>query len=839
MPGVRKREPLSQSHPALVAQWHADNDKSPDAITAGSGYMARWQCPAHENHVWSAKVYSRVAGNGCPYCSGAKVLAGFNDALTTHPFLAELRHPGNPIDLESVSYHSNIRVPWKCAQGHEWIASIATMAGNGGRCRTCPEPETEHVAAVAHLAALWHLDNADDPATVSVHSSVTYRWACPHGHTWQAITRRVAAGEGCPYCTPRRKLLPGFNDLATLRPDLAAQWSPDNEKEPHEFTAGSPFRTAWQCPENSEHRYTAEIKARAKGNGCPYCSGHSFIEGEGDLASLHPDIAALWDPENIDPASTVAPASNRKVGWVCAHGHRWESKVQVVVNSRGRCPTCAGSTISAGFNDLATLRPDLVAQWAASNTADPHTIGLRSRVVAAWTCTEGHEWHCPVWERADGATCRVCSGNEVCVGFNDLASLDPDLAAQWHSSNDRSPEEVTRGSHYEAMWLCPNCDCDWKAKVAERALSGQGCPFCAGKRVKVGFNDLATLRPDIAAEWSPANFLTPTDVTVGSSRRIEWLCSKGHTWSAVVAGRTRGRGCPHCVAPTWVSGGERAMAEFVAEIVPELLTQTSVRSIAGVAEFDVYVPDKAIAFEYNGLYWHSEANGKDHKFHQQKTQAAAAVGIRLVHIWEDDWLFRRPIVEHQIRSILGVDARPRVGARTCTTAGLTWAVAKKFLDDNHIQGAVSGTFHDGLVGPDGQVIAVLTTTRTGTCYRIDRYATSCKVPGGFGKLLSLLRSRVAATGGGLIVTFSDTSWSNGDLYRNTGFTCETQIPPDYSYIVGPERIHKFNYRRGRFQHDPALTFDPALTEREMAVENGLHRIWDCGKRRWVMQVEAA
>lgn len=85
---------------------------------------------------------------------------------------------------------------------------------------------------------------------------------------------------------------------------------------------------------------------------------------------------------------------------------------------------------------------------------------------------------------------------------------------------------------------------------------------------------------------------------------------------------------------------------------------------------------------------------------------------------------------------------------------------------------------------------------------------------------------------GTFVTFSDTQISDGGLYASNGFVVDSLLSPDYSYLVGGQRVHKFNYRKARFEKDPELLFNEDMTERKLAELNDIPRIWDSGKVRW-------
>jgi predicted GIY-YIG superfamily endonuclease len=189
-----------------------------------------------------------------------------------------------------------------------------------------------------------------------------------------------------------------------------------------------------------------------------------------------------------------------------------------------------------GFNDLATVNPELAQE--ALFDATRVTAGSGSKGI--WRCSLGHEWEAKVNDRAKGKGCPFCANNRVLAGFNDLVTTDPDLAAEALFD----PTTVSRGSGKKLPWRC-RLGHQWEAAPNSRSAHGQGCPFCSGKRVLPGFNDLATVNPELAQEA----LFDATKVTAGSGRKERWRCAEGHEWKAVIGSRTSetaGRGCPNC-----------------------------------------------------------------------------------------------------------------------------------------------------------------------------------------------------------------------------------------------------------------------------------------------------
>lgn len=314
--------------------------------------------------------------------------------------------------------------------------------------------------------------------------------------------------------------------VAEANPLLARQahgWDPTTVK------VLSNRRLEWRC--DAGHTWKAIVSSRSHGTGCPYCTGHLPIVGETDLATTHPELAAQayhWDP------TTVAIGSGKKKRWRCERGHVWIASPSTRL--RSGCPYCAGVLVIPGETDLATLYPELAAQ---ADGWDPTTVTARTGQVRPWRCEKGHTWRAVVASRTRGAGCPECHRERGKVFRGYLSDEFPELAAQ---ADGWDPTTVTAGSSKRLPWRCPRGH-TWSTRVKGRTLLGTGCPYCSGRLPIVGETDLATLRPDIAAE---AYGWDPTTVTVSSGRKMTWKCSLGHVWVTTVASRSQSTGCPSC-----------------------------------------------------------------------------------------------------------------------------------------------------------------------------------------------------------------------------------------------------------------------------------------------------
>ena len=343
--------------------------------------------------------------------------------------------------------------------------------------------------------------------------------------------------------------------------ELLGQWDQERNAPltPETISYGSKRKVWWRCSKG--HEWLAPPYARTGSEtGCPYCAGKLPIPGETDLGTLFPNLTREWHPTkngSLTP-DQVLPGSHQKVWWRCANGHDWIAQVKSRVSGCG-CPVCANKIVEPARTDLATVAPAVAAQWhpAKNGTLTPQDVLPGTTRKVWWLCEKGHVWQASVYARAlRGAECPYCAGKRVQPGENDLATLYPEIAAQWHPAKNGplTPDQVTPSSNRKVWWRCERGH-DYLAWIAGRTRQGSGCPYCAGTKVLPGFNDLATRVPQIAAQWHPTfnGALTPSMVTPGSHRKVWWQCSEGHVWKAVVHSRAGPQkcGCPVCagVAP--------------------------------------------------------------------------------------------------------------------------------------------------------------------------------------------------------------------------------------------------------------------------------------------------
>ena len=406
------------------------------------------------------------------------------------------------------------------------------------------------------IAAMLHPSrNGDRTAeTLAPASKKKVWWVGECGHVWEkSVIHQVRSGK-CPFCIGRR-ILEGFNDLATTHPAIAAEWSKSRNKDlqPNQVSKGFTKKVWWECSNGHEWQSTVNNRTNL-GRGCPICTGQIRVEGVNDLTHSHPKLAREWHPTRngaLKP-SQVGKGTIRPVWWQCELGHAWRASPNNRVNGGTGCPYCSGTKVLPGFNDLATTHPDLCKEWHPNKNSgmEPNRLHPGSKEKAWWIGPQcGHVWQARVRARVSGSGCPVCVGQLVVRDENDLSTTHPHLVKQWHPDNncEITPESVTAGSDKKVWWVGP-CGHEWRASIGHR-VRGRGCPVCGNDTIVAGVNDLATTHPDLAREWHPEKNgqLTPADVVAGASEKFWWHGKCGHEWEANLSNRSRlGAGCPIC-----------------------------------------------------------------------------------------------------------------------------------------------------------------------------------------------------------------------------------------------------------------------------------------------------
>ncbi len=285
---------------------------------------------------------------------------------------------------------------------------------------------------------------------------------------------------------------------------------------------------------------------------------------------------------------------------------------------------------------------------------------------------------------------------------------------------------------------------------------------------------------------------------------------------------------------------ENCLAEFVESHSSGGVIRNS-RNIISPYELDIYLPERKLAIEFNGVFWHSFDHletTEERNYHRMKTKMCREQGIHLFHIFENQWLENRELIESMILSRLGIFT-DRIYARKCEVREVTdQDTIKKFLTDNHIQGYTTtasialGLYHDD------RLVSLMTFSRPRFNKKYDwelmRFCSlrGFQIVGGASKLLTHFKR---SHSGASIVSYSDNSYSDGGVYRTLGFDHVGGIPVRYSYVDGVVVYNRMSFQK-KMLPDKLNFFDPNLTEAENMFNNGYRRIWDAGKMVWSLKI---
>jgi hypothetical protein len=261
---------------------------------------------------------------------------------------------------------------------------------------------------------------------------------------------------------------------------------------------------------------------------------------------------------------------------------------------------------------------------------------------------------------------------------------------------------------------------------------------------------------------------------------------------------------------------------------------TGDRRIIHPLELDIVIPEKKVAIEINGDYWHSELQGKDRDYHLNKTTLANNAGYRLIHILHSQWNKNPELVKSRIMSALGENTK--VMARKCQVLRITSAVAANFLNLNHIQGNVAAKVAYGIHSSEHELIGVMTFGKSrfnkSAEWELLRYCSKqgINITGGASKLYAKFKEEFSPTS---VISYCDLTYNTGNLYSMLGFSMSHTSPPNYKYTRNYSDLISRQVCQKHKLAKLLETFDPALTEWENMQANGYDRIWDCGNSVWI------
>ena len=319
---------------------------------------------------------------------------------------------------------------------------------------------------------------------------------------------------------------------------------------------------------------------------------------------------------------------------------------------------------------------------------------------------------------------------------------------------------------------------------------------------------------------------------VNNRTKVRIICPKHGEFKISPDNFLAGKGCPMCGHS--LSKAEKELMDFISSFYNGNIINRD-RSLLGGLEVDICIPEKHIAFEFNGLRWHTEGFGKNKWYHLHKKEECNKAGFALFSIFEDEWLQHREALLSKVRRILGgCNEYPKIGARKTVIKEASKDECEAFVNRNHIQGFVNATVHLGGFYERKLVAVMSFTRRKEDKWEMVRFCSDIDyiIQGMCSKFVSHFVKHYHPSE---IKTFLDRRWERNiedNVYTKCGFVLKEILPPDYRYTNGHgKRIHKFAFRKNKLHRRYGLAL--SMTEKEMAKELGYDRIWDCGLVKYI------
>lgn len=384
------------------------------------------------------------------------------------------------------------------------------------------------------------------------------------------------------------------------------------------------------------------------------------------------------------------------------------------------------------------------------------------------------------------------------------------------------------GTKQKSIFICECCGSEKNTNV----YNLRNCNECIKMDMKHGVN------VKLYNICKSSNiFIDQLDTYQDVNTQINFKCNTcnnnfSNSW-AEITGKYYRLNCPNCYAST-----KRKTQNDIFNFVQSLTTDTILsecRDIISPKEIDIFIPSKNIGIEYCGNIWHSEKYIHDSNHHYNKMKECKDKGVFLITIFEDEWVLKNDICKSRLKSLFGA-YDTKIFAKQCIVNEVDDIIAKEFLDLNHFQGSTPFTICYGLYYNNVLVSVMAFKNMENTSKQHDwelvRFSCSLNtlIVGGASKLLTKFIDTYKHIH---LSTFSDSRWSTGNFYEKIGFKFDYDIPPSYYYVgsqTGWRLKHRFTFNKQRMIE--LFKEDPSKTEHEMALNNGLFRIYDCGHKKF-------
>jgi len=452
-----------------------------------------------------------------------------------------------------------------------------------------------------------------------------------------------------------------------------------------------------------------------------------------------------------------------------------------------------------------------------------------------YICPEGHNNKITLSMFTRGNRCPTCYNNRR--GFIKTLSYDY-IKSEFNKRGYKLISDIYVNCTEKLMAMCPD---NHKIAINWADFSqGHGCRKCGNKRIS------KALREDfkvVKESFEKEGYGLLTKKYINSKQKLNYICPKGHIGSTNFNNwKDKNTRCSICFIESSRSKMEIELFEFLQQYFTDI--KTNDRKIISPLELDIVIPSKKIAVEFCGIFWHNEENNPDNKYHLNKLEKCNNAGYSLITIFEDEWVNKKDIVKSRLKNILRINNNYRVYARNCKIKEIDSITKNIFLNEYHIQGTDRARINLGAFYKDN-LVSTMTFSKPSiskgakknkeNIYELSRFCShnNYNVVGIASKLLSYFIKNYKVD---KIISYADRRWSVGNLYKTLGFLHEHNSKPNYWYVVGNIRKHRFNFRKNVL-HKKLEYFNSKFTEVENMKMNGYYRIFDCGNSKWKLLIK--
>lgn len=603
---------LLKNNSDLMSEYNYEKNKDIDLdkLTVGSGKKVWWICG--KGHEYECTVNHRFfEGNNCPYCSNQKILEGYNDLITTNPEVLKYwdyeKNDELGIYPNKVSKGTHKKVWWLCDKKHSYEQEIRSKV-NGVGCPVCSnriilKGYNDLATTNPELLKEWDYEkNNFTPNSISKGKEILVWWKCPNcGNSYSCYAYSKKENVGCPYCSNLKKQI-GFNDIFTLEPLWKEAW--DYEKNiinPEEISRRSKKKIWWICSEckKSFAKSPTHIEHIVLCNECAIEKGttkkiQTLISKNGSFLENCPEIAKEWDYEkngDLKPENFTSNSRN-KVWWICPVGHSYNTAISYRTKGVG-CPQCA-KELRISFPEKAFVYYLSMIDDSIIESYEPEFLRGKEIDIYINGKNIGIEYDGRMWhkdKKKDIAKNKLCKENNILLyrireqGCPELNDTSIDLYYE-PDSNYKNLSlliyDFVKNIYKKDMDIDVNRDRMKIYNLVEYTI-----------KTKSLFN----LYPEIAKEWDyeKNGDMKPNQFYSTSSRKVWWICEKGHSYESTISHRTMGKtSCPYCASQKLLDG-----YNDLATTNPELLKEWNYKKND---ELKIY-PNKVFKGSNKKVWW--------------------------------------------------------------------------------------------------------------------------------------------------------------------------------------------------------------------------------------------